>query len=157
MAEKEYKVSRLLWENLEAVLLAQGKRFVKDIAKTLKVNEKELLKQVFPTKDSFKVAIYDGSSESNQCSAYITGGPVTHLCRKPIVTGSAFCAAHATIRYAVEPTETTVQLRKVQDGPARPALWIHPDGCAMDVHGIVRGVYNADTNKLTLLEIVPTE
>ena len=157
MTEKEYKVSRLLWENLEAVLLAQGKRFVKDIAKTLKVNEKELLKQVFPTKDSLKVAIYDGNAESNQCSAYITGGPVTHLCRNPIITGTSFCSAHATIRYAVEPTETTVQLRKIQEGPARPSLWIQPDGCALDVHGIVRGVYNADMNKLTLLEIVPPE
>ena len=37
MDGKEYKVPRLLWESLEAILLAQGKRYVREMAKTLKV------------------------------------------------------------------------------------------------------------------------
>ena len=156
MAEKEYKVSRLLWENLEATLLAQGKRFVKDIAKTLQVSEKELIKQVFPTKDAFKVAIYDSNVESNQCSAYVTG-TVTHICRRPILTGSTFCASHVTARYTVTATEDTVQLQKLQDGPARPTLWLQSDGCVLDSAGVVCGIYNSDKSKLTLFEIVASE
>jgi hypothetical protein len=153
MAEKEYKVPRLLWENLEAIMLAQGKRFVKDIAKTLQVSEKELIKQVFPTKDTLKVAIYDSNVECNQCSAYVTG-TVTHLCRRPILTGSAFCANHITTRYTVTAGEDTVQLQKLQDSPSRPTLWIQADGCAIDSSGTVRGLFDTHSSKLTLFEIV---
>jgi hypothetical protein len=156
MAEKEYKVSRLLWENLEATLLAQGKRFIKDIAKTLQVSEKELIKQVFPTKDTLKVAIYDSNVESNQCSAYVTG-TVTHICRRPTLTGSTFCASHVTSRYTVTAAEDTVQLQKLQDGPARPTLWLQSDGCVLDSAGVVCGWYNSDKSKLTLFEIVAYE
>lgn len=41
----EYKVPRLLWENFEAVLLAQSKRYIGELARRLNVSEKELQKR----------------------------------------------------------------------------------------------------------------
>ena len=66
----EYKIPRILWENLESVLLAQSKRYIGELAKRLKVSEKELIKRVLPTSDYLKVIIQDTQTES-QCKAYI--------------------------------------------------------------------------------------
>ena len=62
---KEYKVPRLLWENLESVLLAQSKRYNGELAKRLGVSEKELQKKVLPTSDTLKVTIQDNQAESS--------------------------------------------------------------------------------------------
>ena len=68
----EYKVPRLLWENLESVLLAQSKRYIGELAKRLGVSEKELTKRVLPTSDSLKVIIQDTHAECNQCKSMNT-------------------------------------------------------------------------------------
>lgn len=47
MASLEYKVPRLLWENLESVLLAQSRKYICELAKRLNVSEKELLKKYY--------------------------------------------------------------------------------------------------------------
>ena len=37
-ARHNYKVPRILWENMEAVLLAQSKKYIEELAKILQVN-----------------------------------------------------------------------------------------------------------------------
>jgi len=78
----EYKVPRILWENLESVLYAQSKRYVMETAKRLGVPEKELLKRVLPTSDSLHVMIQDSQAESNQCKAYVQHDKMTVFCKK---------------------------------------------------------------------------
>ena len=131
----EYKVNRLLWESFEAVLLAQGKRFVKDMAHTLQVDEKALLRHIFPSKEAFKVSIQD--CESSVCLAYTPlSGSMASRCRHPVVTGTAFCCHHQTHRPLV--TESA-PVRRIQDAPDRPPLWLLPDQSVIDSEGIVRG------------------
>lgn len=149
MDTKEYKVPRLLWESLESVLLAQGKRYVREMAKTLKVNEKELLKRVFPTKDAVHITLHDTTSASLQCTAYLPG-QIVHLCRKPVLLGSTFCESHQQARPLVT---TPANLEKLADDGTRPPLWTQADGTVLDATGTSCGMYHKDTSKLVLFQI----
>ena len=148
-SEKEYKVPRLLWESLEAILLAQGKRYGRGIAKTLKVHEKELLKQVFPTTDSVKVTLHDTTTASLQCSAYLPG-QIVHLCRKPVLLGSTFCESHQQARPLIT---TSANIEKLADDGTRPPLWTQADGTVLDATGSLCGLYNKDRSKLILFDL----
>lgn len=133
---REYKVNRLLWETLEATLLAHGKRFVKDMAQTLLVDEKVLLRHVFPSKEVFKVSIQD--SEVAQCMAF---KPLTETmasrCREPVQTGSPFCIHHQHHRPLLGSDSHPV--RRLQDAADRPPLWLLPDQTVIDSEGVLRG------------------
>jgi len=134
---RDYKVNRLVWETFEAILLAQGKRFVKDMAQTLLVDEKVLLRSVFPSRDAFKVSIQD--SDAMTCMAFQPcSEAVIGRCRRPVQTGSPFCLHHQ-IRRPVVATEEPIAVRKLQDAPDRPALWLLPDQTVIDSEGLVRG------------------
>ena len=133
---RDYKVNRLLWETLEATLLAHGKRFVKDMAETLQVDEKALLRHVFPSKEAFKVSIQD--TDVTGCMAFCSGSPNLALrCRRPVQTGTSFCVQHS-VRRPVLGNEP-VAVRKLQDAADRPALWILSDQSVIDSEGTVRG------------------
>jgi len=145
---RAYKVNRLLWESLEATFLAHGKRLVKEMATTLQVNEKELVKRVFPSKDAFHISLQD--SENAACLALVQNGEIAGRCRLPVVTGIAFCTAHACDR----PTCTAadpIPLRKVQDRNDLPPLWLL-DTDLVDESGTVRGTWNEETNQLFLID-----
>ncbi len=149
----DVKVPRLLWESLEAVFQAQGKKYVRDIAKALEVDPKELVKKVFDGKGKIPVILHDTATDSLECSAYVQDKAVTRLCRRPVQLGSEFCSHHVTVRPHVHTTEATVDLRKLQDDASRPSLWVTPDGRAVDVQGKTQGFYNEETGALTLLEL----
>lgn len=149
-----YKVPRLLWESFEAVLLAQGKRYVKEMASTLKVSEKELLKRVFPTKDAIKVILHDTHTESLQCQAHIlTNAAIAGLCRKPVQLGFEFCAFHSSSRPLIVPTEATQIVRKLQDHPDRPPLWLLANNTVVDGDARPRGIYDEESGKLQLFQL----
>jgi hypothetical protein len=150
--KKEYKVPRLLWESLEAIMLAQGKRYVREMAKTLKVNEKELLKRVFPAKDTLNITLHDTTSTSLQCMAYMNG-TITHLCRKPVLLGSDYCSSHQTMRAIVD-TEPT--LEKLGTDSKTPPLWLTKDGTVIDSSGTAKGAFHKKQGKLVLYTIAPT-
>lgn len=119
----EYKVPRLLWENLEAVLLAQSKRYISELAKRLCVSEKELLKRVLPTSDSLKITIQDTQAESNQCKAYIQNDKLTIFCRKAVSYGSEYCPFHRNKRMIVIQGTNPLQLQRIKDIPNIGPLW----------------------------------
>jgi hypothetical protein len=149
----DVKVPRLLWESLEAVFQAQGKKYVREMAKALEVDPRDLLKKVFDGKDRIPVILHDTATDSLECAAYVQDKTVTRLCRRPVQLGSEFCSSHLTSRPHVHATEETVELRKLQDDPGRPTLWVCPDSRAVDIHGKVQGFYNMETGTLTLLEL----
>jgi hypothetical protein len=119
----EYKVPRFLWENFEAVLLAQSKRYVAELAKRLGVPEKELIKKVLPTSDSLKVIIQDTQAECNQCKAYIQQDKLTVFCRKATAYGSEFCAFHRNKRMIVVEGTNPVQVQRINDMNTMEPLW----------------------------------
>jgi hypothetical protein len=153
----QFKVPRLLWESMEAVLQAQGKKYVREIAKTLEVDPRELIRQVF-NKDTVPVILHDTTTTTLECSAYIqergaAKQTMARLCRRPVQLGSEFCSHHILCRPTVVTEEATVTVRRLQDDPTRPTLWVHEDGRAVDVAGKTAGFYDTETGSLTLFEV----
>ena len=180
-----FKVPRLLWESLEAVLQAQGKKYVREVAKALEIDPKELVRQVF-AKDTVPVILHDTATTTLECSAYVQergvakhtlarcppltwsgeGGAIqlqhqhqhpkcwmARLCRRPVQLGSEFCSHHIVSRPTVIADRTTVTVRRLQDDPTRPTLWVHEDGQAVDMAGKTLGFYDNETGGLTLFEV----
>ena len=118
----EYKIPRFLYENLESSLLALSKRYVSELAKHLKVPEKELIKRVMPSSDSIRVLIQDSTHESNYCKAYCQQDKITVFCKKPVITNSEYCLEHRIHRMTILPNKA-IQLEKVKDIPTLRPLW----------------------------------
>lgn len=119
----EYKVPRVLWENLESVLLAQSKRYIGEIAKRLGIPERDLQKRVLPSADSLKIMIMDSQAETNQCKAYIQHGEITEFCRKAVAYHSEFCPIHRQQRMTLIPGKEPIVVEKVKDRNTMEPLW----------------------------------
>jgi len=147
----EYKVPRILWENLEAVLLAQSKRYIGELAYRLGVSEKELQKKVLPTSDSLKVMILDSHVESHQCKAYIQHDQLTIFCRKPIISHSEFCSIHKHKRMTVIDGNPQI-IQKVKDNNTHESIWIANNN-VINSSGNIVGKLNHSENKIKLFVI----
>jgi len=148
----EYKVPRLLWENFEAVLLAQSKRYIGELAKRLEVSEKELLKRVLPTSDSLKVIIQDTQAESNQCKAYIQQDKLTIYCRKATAYGCEYCQFHRNKRMTVVEGTNPIQLQRIKDINSLEPLWAN-DKTLYNSSGNIIGKIDRDNENVTIFVI----
>lgn len=147
----EYKVDRNLWESLEGVFQIHGRTYVRDLAKRLQVDEKELVRKVFGSDSKCRITMIDSSADSSVCQAYCRTGAIVHHCRKPVCIGSTFCSMHQLIRpNIVENVTGVTYLRKLADSPDRECLWIKEDGSVVGIDGTSRGYYNEETGKLQL-------
>jgi hypothetical protein len=145
----EYKVPRLLWENLESVLLAQSKRYISELAKRLQVSEKELQKRVLPSSDVLKIIIQDTQSETNQCKAYIQNGKLTIFCRKPVAFGCDYCSFHRHKRMTIVDNTHPLHIQKLKDNNTVGSLWIHNNIIYNSV-GEISGKLNRKNNKIKI-------
>ena len=148
----EYKVPRLLWENLESVLLAQSKRYIGELAKRLGVPEKELIKRVLPTSDSLKIIIQDTHAECNQCKAYIQHDMLTVFCRKATAYGSEYCSSHRSKRMRVIEGTNPVELQRLTDINILDQLWAN-NKTLYNSRGNIVGKINKDMNKIKMFHI----
>jgi hypothetical protein len=148
----EYKVPRLLWENFEAVLLAQSKRYIGELAKRLGVPEKELIKKVLPTSDSLKVIIQDTQAECNQCKAYVQHDKLTVYCRKATAYGSEYCSFHRNKRMLVIEGTNPIQIQKIKDTNTIESLWVS-DTTLYNSNGDIVGKINKETGRIKLFMI----
>ena len=145
----EYKVPRILWENLEAVLLAQSKRYIGEMAKRLGVSERELQKRVLPSADSLRVMIMDSQAESNQCKAYIQHGEMTEFCRKAVAYHSEFCPVHRQQRMTLIPGNPPTVVEKIKDRNTMEPLW-KKGHLLLNVQGQIVGTIQCNQGKLKL-------
>jgi uncharacterized protein YegJ (DUF2314 family) len=154
----EYKVPRILWENLESVLYAQSKRYVMELAKRLGVAEKELLKRVLPTSDSLHVMIQDSQAESNQCKAYVQHDKMTVFCKKATAYHSEFCVYHRNTRMTVIDGTEPIVIQKVKDRNDMEPMWVQ-DNVLLNSNGHVVGKINRDQSimKRFVVEVPKTE
>jgi len=119
----DYKIPRILWENMEAVLLSQSKKYIEELAKVLQVPAKELQKRVMPSANTVKVILQD--VQEHVCQAYIQNGKFTVFCRKPVFD-SHYCAAHTANRMLVHESAATT-IKRVKDIDTLPPMWIQKD------------------------------
>lgn len=145
----EYKVPRFLWENLEAVLLAQSKRYVSELAKRLEIPEKELLHRVLPSSDSLKIIIQDTHSESCQCKAYLQNNKLTTFCRKPVIYGTEFCALHRAKRMTVIEGTTPTEIQRIKDKITQCPSWITKN-IIINTNGNMIGKINRSSSKIKM-------
>ena len=153
-AKYNYKVPRILWENLEAVLLTQSKKYIEELAKILGVPAKELQKRVMPSANSVKVILQD--VQESTCRAYVQNGAFTVFCRKPVFNGD-FCATHCGARPVVNDTKA-ISIKKVKDMDTLPPIWeqdtsIHPIKELYVASGQRIGKVNHDKQKITIYTI----
>ena len=149
----EYKIPRLLWENMESVLLAQSKRYVAELARRLGVPEKDLLKKVLPSSDSLKVIIQDTQSETNHCRAYVQQDKLTVLCRRPIAYGCNYCTLHRHKRMLVIEDTKPVDIQRVKDVSTMPLTWIIEHNTLINSNGEVIGKLNRSDSTVKLFVI----
>ena len=138
----EYKVPRLLWENMESVLLAQSKRYVAELARRLGVPEKDLLKKVLPSSDSLKIMIQDTHAETNHCRAYVQHDTLTTLCRRPVAYGCHYCTLHRHKRMLVIEDTKPVDIQRLKDVPTLPPTWIVERNTLINSKGEIIGKLN---------------
>lgn len=153
-AKYNYKVPRILWENLEAVLLTQSKRYIEELAKILGVSAKELQKRVMPSANSVRVILQD--VQESTCRAYVQNGAFTVFCRKPVFNGD-FCAAHCGARPIVNDT-VAIPIKKVKDMDMLPPMWeqdtsIHAIKELYVASGQRIGKVNHEKQKITIYTI----
>ena len=147
----EYKVPRVLWENLEAVLLAQSKRYIGELAARLHVPEKELIRRVLPTSDSLHVMIMDTHAESNQCKAYVQQDQLTIFCKKPVASHSEYCPHHGMKRMTVV-NSNAVQIQKVKDNNIHGPIWVAGTN-VINSNGDIVGKLNRSDNMIKLFVV----
>ena len=149
----QYQVPRILWESLEATLYAASRSFVRSLAEdVLEIPPADLLKAVFPSKDAFKVALYE-TDDQRECMAFVKYNDIAARCRCPVFPGQTFCSKHQferpTLQLRIEPAVHWRPLKHSE--PDLPPLWLNPDGHVIDANGSVRGEF-AD-GQLTFYEL----
>jgi hypothetical protein len=170
----DYVVPRVLWESFNSVLLAQSRQYVKELAKRLKVPEKDLMKKVLPTADSIRVYMHDTQTEDLQCIADIQEGIIIHKCGRPVLLGTSHCSEHhvtssqptstttLTLTSTFQTVERIIQSDDINDESRIQAvnmnipkkLWTTKDKIVIDATGRTIGHYNEDDSKLQLFKIV---
>ena len=89
-------VDKTIFETMENILEAQVRKLAKDIAKTLRVDEKPLLLAI--QKEKIKTYFYEEEHETDiydmKCKAYDKDGAIFTKCNYPIVFKKEFCVKH---------------------------------------------------------------
>ena len=171
----DYVVPRVLWESFNSVLLAQSRQYVKELAKRLKVPEKELMKKVLPTADSIRIYMHDTQTEDLHCVTDIQEGVIIHKCGRPVLLGTSHCSEHhvpiptssastftTPSASTLESVERIVQSDDINDESRIRAmnmnipkkLWTTAEKMVIDVTGRTIGYYDEDDSKLQLFKIV---
>lgn len=153
---KQYSIPRLLWENVESVLRAQSKQFVRELAGLLRVPEKELIKQVLPSADTVKVVLIDSQQETNQCKAYVMRDNIAIYCKKPVLLHCEYCSQHQQHRSRLIEDRPLTTVRRIKDEPSMEPLWITEEETIVRSDGSVVGKRYESTQKIILFDVVDT-
>ena len=146
----EYKIPRILWESLEAVLLAQSKKYIEELATRLHVSAKELQKRVMPSADSIKVLLQE--VQEGLCQAYVQNGEFTIFCRKSVLN-TTFCSEHQFHRLTIL-SEHAVTIQKIKDIDTLPSIWIKESKTDLYYsNGTIAGKINHDKQKIKIYVI----
>jgi hypothetical protein len=145
----EFKVPRLLWENLESVLYAQSLRYIGELARRLNVSEKELQRQVLPRSDKLVVTMLDSQAECNQCKAYIQLDKLTVFCKKPVAYHSDYCLLHRNKRTHVIEGTNPRSIQRIRDRNTMESLWVVDEQDVINSTGTIVGKINKEKHVLT--------
>ena len=112
-------VPKVLWDELENALMIKSKDLVKEIAKVLRQDEKELWKEFRSRKKNLHLVELDSNQEEYECTALVCCKPIAHRCRKPVLFGKPVCPEH---EYFTVPAElkSKPQLHRIMGSSDEP-------------------------------------
>lgn len=109
-----YPVSKVLWDSLESALSAKAKDLARDIAKTLRQDEKKLIAALKEKKnDLYLVDVSDPTDQRFECEALVRHTALAHRCRKPVQYGEKYCPSHSFWSMS-ETLKTKPTLRRIR-------------------------------------------
>ena len=104
-----------LLASLTACFEAEGKRLAKDVAKVLKVPEKEVL-QIVKQLPKVQFKVYDDSETTTTCPVLIEEPGLVRRCRRPCILGTSRCTYHQSTEVCTVP-DTVKTLTRIKGHP----------------------------------------
>ncbi len=155
-----YAVPRPIFEAIESSLFAASRAFIRSLAEdVLDVPPADLLRRVLPSKDAFKMVLYD-AEEVKECYAFAEHPSQPDLavrCRRATLPGESYCCLHRHERPKLQlRIEPAIAWRPLKVGPELPPLWINEAGVVFDAAKVECGKYDEATGALTLYEFAAT-
>jgi hypothetical protein len=112
-------VPKVLWDELENALMIKSKELIKEIAKVLRQDERQLWQEFRSKRKSLHLLDVDSNQEDYECTALVCTTPVAHRCRKPVLFGKPVCPEH---EYFTLPSElkSKPQLQRIEGTQEEP-------------------------------------
>ena len=147
-------IPQTLFETLQSAFLAEGKRFCVDIAKILKVPEKELQTKLFKEK-KVHITLFEDSERPLSCLVPVQMGVVVKRCRYPCVLGTSRCMVHQFVEAIQEPSPDLIKYTRIESHPSlKEPLWCHEDtGIIINTAGQEVGEYKDEEIVLWTFEM----
>ena len=150
------QIPSVIWESLDIALRSSSKQFIKKVAKTLQIDENELIRAVMPPGETIKMILYE-TYDIRQCPAWMPHPLKSDFaihCRKAIIPGEEYCQVHKHCRCDVQNSiEGILEFEAIQTPPEIPPLWLVPGADTIrdviNVEGKIVGSLNTENNSLT--------
>jgi hypothetical protein len=107
-------LSKLLWDELENALMIKSRELIKDIARTLKQDEKLLLQAFREKKTKIHLVEMEDENEDHKCKGLDSHTYVAQKCRKPTLLGKSYCPEHELFTMTAE-MKKKPQLLRIQN------------------------------------------
>lgn len=147
----EFTIHKSVLESINASLMTSGRIYIRELADILKVDSKELIKQILPQSEKIKINTLDKTN--TQCQALVVDNNILKRCRLPIcINSNEFCRNHVIDRIIPLKSGKTEEIIKLKDSPDRPTLW-KKNNDVINSYGSKVGTWNNQYNRLTLFII----
>jgi len=151
-SESKYPIPDIIYHSLRQAILAEAKRLVKDIAKTLGKPEAPLWKEVSKeTANFFLIEQPDPTNDTYECRAYEIQEGLYKVCRRPVIYGTCLCPTHAPEVIKKPPANLPILQKVYSDGTLK--AYINP--ATNEVHDPqtlekIEGQWNPSEKRLIL-------
>lgn len=115
-------ISKLLWDELENALMIKSRELIKDIARTLKQDEKPLL-QAFREKKTKIHLVEIEENENHKCNGLNMQTNIAQKCAKPTLLGKCYCPEHEFFTLTPE-MKKKPQLLRIQNEELEEPLFL---------------------------------
>lgn len=146
-------VPKVLWDELENALMIKSKELIKDIAKVLRQDDKQLWQEFRSKKTLVHLIETESNQEEYQCTALVCKTAVAHRCRKPVLFGKSVCPEHEYFTLSSE-LKSKPQLQRI-GGETDEPLFV--DSLTQQVYSLSYERKGFITNNKCILFEVDTE
>ena len=118
-------LSKLLWDELENALMIKSRELIKDIARTLKQDEKPLLQAFREKKTKIHLVEMEEENENHKCKGLVLHTNIAQKCTKPTLLCKSYCPEHEFFTFPAE-MKKKPQLFRIQNEEFEEPLFLDP-------------------------------